>query len=105
MTVKIRKIGNLEVLPIPEDIRVTSKEYDVYAGRDGSIIFLPTEHNPFNDINSLKKFGGFNGDKTGFVDAAVDKNELIFIQGASHVYRGKEQEVAEAALKPIQKYN
>ena len=76
MTVKIRKIGNLEVLPIPEGIRVTSKKYDVYEGRDGSIIFLPTKHNPFNDPNSLKKFGRFNGDKTGFVGAAVDKDEL-----------------------------
>ncbi len=77
MSVKIRKVGNSLVLTVPKNIKVSSnKEYDVFAGRNGAITFLPVETNPFHTKETLKKYGKFDGDTTGFVDAEVDDDEL-----------------------------
>ena len=55
MSVKIRKVGNSYVVPIPTNIKVPDTEIDVFQGMDDSIIFVPKEPNPFLDekfINS-----------------------------------------------------
>lgn len=77
MSVKIRKVGNSLVLTVPKNIKVSlNKEYDVFTGRDGAITFLPVESNPFHTQDTVKKYGKFNGDTTGFIDAEVDDDEL-----------------------------
>ncbi|WP_168180762.1 MULTISPECIES: hypothetical protein [Lactobacillus] len=37
---------------------------------------LPKEKNPFKNIETLEKYGEFDGDTTGFVDGGVNDNEL-----------------------------
>lgn len=77
MIIKIRKVGNSRVLTVPKNIKTNSNnEYEVYAGRNGAITYLPVEKNPFHSLETLKKYGRFNGDSTGFVDAEVDDIEL-----------------------------
>ncbi|ERL64293.1 hypothetical protein L248_1061 [Schleiferilactobacillus shenzhenensis LY-73] len=49
MTVKIRKVGNSNTLTVPNTITPQAKEYDVFQGRDGMIIFMPKHKNPFLD--------------------------------------------------------
>lgn len=50
MTVKIRKVGTSNVLTVPSDISVPKDaEFEVYAGEQGSIVFLPRKQNPFMD--------------------------------------------------------
>ncbi|TSO25371.1 antitoxin of toxin-antitoxin stability system [Lactobacillus sp. LL6] len=77
MAVKIRKVGNSQVLTVPKSISVASgTEYEVFAGRNGAITFLPIESNPFHSIATLKKYGKFNGDTKGFIDAEIDNDEI-----------------------------
>lgn len=38
--------------------------------------FVAKEDNPFNDPGTLKEYGEFDGDLTGFVDTGVKDNEL-----------------------------
>lgn len=76
MTVKLRKVGNSRVLTVPQSIHVSGKEFDVFSGRNGSIVFMPKEDNPFKNPDTLKKYGEFDGDMTGFVDVAVEDSEL-----------------------------
>lgn len=76
MTVKLRKVGNSQVLTVPQNIPISGKEYDVFAGRNGSIVYTPKEKNPFKNLDTLKKYGEFDGDMTGFIDAAVEDSEL-----------------------------
>lgn len=37
---------------------------------------LPITNNPFHDRETLKKYGKYDGDNSGFVDAEVDNGEL-----------------------------
>ena len=37
---------------------------------------LPVTDNPFHNMETLKKYGRYNGDDSGFVDAEVDDNEI-----------------------------
>lgn len=76
MTVKIRKVGNANVLTVPKNINFTAKEYEVFEGRDGAITYLPVTENPFNTTKTLEKYGTYDGDNTGFIDAGVSENEL-----------------------------
>ncbi|WP_416353790.1 antitoxin of toxin-antitoxin stability system [Agrilactobacillus fermenti] len=54
MTVKIRKVGNSNTLTVPNNIEPTAKEYEVYQGRDGVIIYVPKHKNLFHDENFIK---------------------------------------------------
>lgn len=48
MSVKLRKVGSSKVLTVPNEIDAKlNTEYDVFKGRDGSIIFTPKQRNPF----------------------------------------------------------
>lgn len=49
MSVKVKKIENNRVFIIPEEIKPTDGEYDVFQGRSGSIVFSPKKTNPFKD--------------------------------------------------------
>lgn len=66
MIVKIRKVGASDLLPIPQKIKKVSTEYRVFSGRDGAIIYLPKQHNPFKDDSYTAKHL-FNNDYTGFI--------------------------------------
>lgn len=54
MSVKIRKVGNYNTLTVPDNIKPVAKEYDVYQGLDGVIVFSPKRKNPFNDDEFIK---------------------------------------------------
>lgn len=66
MSVKIRKVGNSNTLTVPNNIKPIAKEYDVFQGRDGVIVFSPKRKNPFNDeefiqthdLSQKEEFGG-----------------------------------------------
>ncbi|MDN6665169.1 MAG: hypothetical protein L0L78_08050 [Tetragenococcus koreensis] len=48
MSVKLRKVGSSHVLTVPNKFEVTENtEFDVFQGRDGSIIYTPKRNNPF----------------------------------------------------------
>lgn len=49
MSVKVKKVGNTKVFTIPEEIKPTDGEYDVFQGRSGSIVFTPKKPNVFKD--------------------------------------------------------
>jgi antitoxin component of MazEF toxin-antitoxin module len=55
MSIKIRKVGTSHVLTVPKNIVPKAEEYDVFEGRDGAIIYLPTRKNPFDDEDFLAK--------------------------------------------------
>lgn len=65
MSVKIRKVGSSNVLPVPKSINVSDQEYNVYSGRNGVIVYLPKRRNPFEDSEFVKQHR-FEGDTTGF---------------------------------------
>lgn len=75
MTVKMRKVGTSNVLTVPKTIPATSREYEVFAGRDGAIVYLPKEKNLFKDRAYLASHQ-YDGDDTGFVEAEVSDSEL-----------------------------
>jgi hypothetical protein len=54
MSVKIKKLGNLHVLPIPNNIPITETDYEVFSGSDGSISYIPKRINPFKDPEFIK---------------------------------------------------
>ncbi|WP_125591147.1 AbrB/MazE/SpoVT family DNA-binding domain-containing protein [Companilactobacillus jidongensis] len=66
MSVKIRKVGNSNTLTVPNSIKPMAKEYDVFQGRDGVIVFSPKRNNPFHnedfikthDLTQKEEFGG-----------------------------------------------
>lgn len=74
MSVRIQKVGNSDVIPIPKELKLNRNiEYEVFAGRHGSLIYLPVEKNPFEDIESIEKYGKADGNKkAGFVDAEIN---------------------------------
>lgn len=78
MTVKMRKVGHSWVLTVPKKDRKgkENKKFEVYAGRQGAIIFLPVSKNPFEDPNTIQKYGQFDGDETGFIDGGASDEEL-----------------------------
>lgn len=47
--IKIRKIGNENVLPLPEKVQPKEHNFRVYAGRDGMIVYVSVRRNPFKD--------------------------------------------------------
>lgn len=53
---KVRQVGDSKDLPIPKNIVADAKEYSIYQGRDGIIVFVPESLNPFRDPNWDKKF-------------------------------------------------
>lgn len=78
MSVRIRKVGNSDVITVPKELKLDRNvEYEAFVGRHGSITYLPVEKNPFEDTESIKKYGRADGSKmAGFVDAEVDDNEI-----------------------------
>ena len=52
--IKIRKMGNENVLPLPEKIQPQAREFEVYAGRDGMIVYVPVRRNPFKDEQFIR---------------------------------------------------
>lgn len=72
------KIGHSWVLTVPEKDRKgkENKEFEVYAGRQGAIVFLPVSKNPFESKEIITKYGSFNGDTTGFVEGGISDDEL-----------------------------
>lgn len=54
MSVKARKVGNSKVFTIPQGIKPTDGEYDVFQGRHGSIVFAPKNNNIFKDKKFIK---------------------------------------------------
>lgn len=78
MTVKMRKVGHSWVLTVPEEDRKgkENQKFEVYAGRQGAIVFLPVKNNPFEDPKTVTKYGRFDGDETGFVTGGANDNEL-----------------------------
>ena len=66
MSVKIRKVGNSNTLTVPNDIKPKAKEFDVFQGRDGIIVYVPKHQNPFHDedfirthdLKQKEEFGG-----------------------------------------------
>jgi len=53
-SVKMRKVGNSIVLPVPENIPTTTEEYSVYQGTSGQIIYSPKRANPFLDAHFVE---------------------------------------------------
>jgi len=48
MSVKLRKVGTSHVLTVLNNFKVAENaEFDVFQGRDGSIIYTPKRNNPF----------------------------------------------------------
>jgi antitoxin component of MazEF toxin-antitoxin module len=70
MTVKIRKVGNSNVLTVPNSININNTEFDVFEGIDGAIVFTPHQPNPFKDnefvanhkMPQTEAFGGIGTD-------------------------------------------
>lgn len=66
MTVKLRKVGNSNTLTVPNSIKPMAKEFDVFQGRDGTIVYTPKQENPFHnqkfidahDFTQKEEFGG-----------------------------------------------
>lgn len=66
MSVKIRKVGNSNTLTVPNEIKPNAKEFDVFQGRDGIIVYVPKHQNPFHDedfirthdLKQKEEFGG-----------------------------------------------
>lgn len=54
MSVKKRKIGNLNVFTIPNNIYPTDGEYDVIQGHNGIISYIPKRDNPFKDPDFIR---------------------------------------------------
>lgn len=75
MTVKMRRVGTSNVLTVPKTIKNVHKEYDVFAGRDGAIVYLPKRENLFNDMDFVNSHL-YDGDDSGFVDGESDDDEL-----------------------------
>lgn len=78
MTVKMRKVGHSWVLTVPEADRKgkENQKFEVYAGRQGAIIFLPVTQNPFENPQIIEKYSKFDGDQTGFVEGGTSDDEL-----------------------------
>lgn len=57
-SVKPRIVGSSTVLTVPKGIQAKYPDYDVYSGRQGAIVFLPKEKNPFTDPEFVKEHQG-----------------------------------------------
>ena len=55
--IKIRKIGNENVLPLPEKIQPKEHNFRVYVGRDEMIVYVPVRRNPFKDEQFIRAYG------------------------------------------------
>ncbi|MBK0040760.1 antitoxin of toxin-antitoxin stability system [Leuconostoc pseudomesenteroides] len=53
--IKIRKVGTSEVLTVPKTIQHTTTEFEVFSGRNGSIVYTPKRANPFHDEKFIKE--------------------------------------------------
>jgi len=53
-SVKARKVGSSTVLTVPKEIKALYTDYDVFAGTDGAIVYLPKTKNPFTDAKFIE---------------------------------------------------
>jgi len=53
-SVKARKVGSSTVLTVPKEIKTQYTDYDVFAGTDGAIVYLPKTKNPFTDAKFIE---------------------------------------------------
>ncbi|KRL93294.1 antitoxin of toxin-antitoxin stability system [Levilactobacillus hammesii] len=74
-SVKPRIVGSSTVLTVPKGISAKYPEYDVYSGRNGAIVFLPKEKNPFTDPEFIKRHQGALSDKD-FTQVEVQHDEF-----------------------------
>lgn len=74
MSFKIRKVGTSNVLTVPNKVGEVGAEYNVYSGRQGAIVYLPANKNPFTDKEYIAKHR-YDWDDTGFIDAGVLDHE------------------------------
>lgn len=65
MTVKIRKVGNSNTLTVPSDIKPIAKEFDVFQGRDGVIVYIPKHKNLFHDESFIRSHDLTQGEEFG----------------------------------------
>lgn len=73
--VKKRRVGSSTVLTVPKDIDSPFEKYEVYAGRNGAIVFLPKRPNPFTDKEFIKNNTGALTNKD-FVPTEILKDEF-----------------------------
>lgn len=74
-SVKPRIVGSSTVLTVPKGIQAKYPDYDVYSGRQGAIVFLPKEKNPFTDPEFIKKNQGALSDND-FISTEVLNDEF-----------------------------
>ncbi|GEO58728.1 type II toxin-antitoxin system PemI/MazE family antitoxin [Companilactobacillus bobalius] len=74
MSVKARKVGNSKVFTIPQNIKPTDGEYEVFQGRHGSIVFSPKKTNIFKDKKFLKEHN--LKQKEEFNDESIGEEEI-----------------------------
>lgn len=70
MSLKIRKGRNSNVLP--KSVKPTSSDHVVFKGCNG----VPVTLNPFHTSKTIEKYGVYDGDDTGFVNAGIEDKEL-----------------------------
>ncbi|WP_125567511.1 antitoxin of toxin-antitoxin stability system [Companilactobacillus insicii] len=75
LSVKPRKVGTSTVLTVPKGIQAKYEKYDVFSGKNGAIVFLPQEKNPFTDSKFIKDHKNDLSD-TDFVDTEIRNNEF-----------------------------
>lgn len=55
MSVRIRKVGNSDVITVPKELKLDRNlEYEAFVGRHGSITYLPVEKILLKILNLLK---------------------------------------------------
>ena len=53
MIIKAKKVGNTMTLTVPKELKIAEgTEFTVEQRSDGSIVYLPTRHNPFESDRS-----------------------------------------------------
>ncbi|KRL96285.1 hypothetical protein FC21_GL000284 [Limosilactobacillus equigenerosi DSM 18793 = JCM 14505] len=57
MSVKLRRVGTSNVLTVPFFIHTDCKEYNVFVGTDGAIIYIPTQTNDTELQRLARKHG------------------------------------------------
>ncbi|WP_137625145.1 antitoxin of toxin-antitoxin stability system [Lactiplantibacillus pingfangensis] len=53
MTVRLRRVGQTNLLDLPSQIKPMYSEFTVYQGRDGQIVYTPVQSNPFLDAKFI----------------------------------------------------
>lgn len=52
--IKIRRSGNSNILTLPKEIQPKAQNFRVYEGRDGMIVYVPVQKNPFKDEQFIR---------------------------------------------------